>query len=99
MWNPLNFIRRPNVDDQTTAHLAYQQSYGYALAGYVGNGGHEVLRSMNATNPATIAVGQTLRTIDPTATGNNALSLNLNPLSKNNLNADADYGNVSNRSF
>ena len=77
----LRFIRRPDINEQNTGHLAYQQYNGYAFAGVNGNGGQGVRRTVNAINPATIAPGNSLVMRDPTVTGNPNTNLGLQPLS------------------
>lgn len=77
----LNFVKRPFVGDQTTAREAYQQSQGYARAGYTGNGGFHTLRTIAATQPAGIAPGPTHKVNDPTVTGNNAGVIGVHQLS------------------
>lgn len=86
MFDVLRFIRRPDINEQNTGHEAFQQYNGYAFAAYNGNGGFTVKRSMNATNPATIAPGPTHKLNDPTVTGNNNVNLELRPLSEDNSN-------------
>ena len=85
----LRFIRRPDINEQNTGHEAYQQYQGYSYAGVNGNGGQGVRRTINAINPATIAVGNTLVKRDPTQTGNPSSSPVVQPLS-------GDNGNISN---
>lgn len=80
----LRFIRRPDINEQNTGHLAYQQYNGYAYAGVNGNGGQGVRRALNATNPATIVPGNSLVFNDPTATGNPNTNLGVQPLSDDN---------------
>lgn len=80
----LRFIRRPDINEQNTGHMAYQQYQGYALAGVNGNGGQGVRRTLNAINPATIAPGNSLVKRDPTVTGNPATALTVQPLSDDN---------------
>lgn len=77
----INFIRRPDINEQNTGHEAYQQYQSYAMAGVNGNGGQGVRRTVNAINPATIAIGPTYVTLDPTATGNPNVNVGTNPLS------------------
>lgn len=77
-----SFIKRPFVGDQTTGRLVYQRSQGLAYSGINGNGGQGVRRSLNAINPANIAVGPTERAFDPTITGNPSDSLGLQSLSE-----------------
>lgn len=79
----LNFIKRPFVGDQTTARDAFQQYQGYAFSGVNGNGGQGVRRSMFATSPAGIAPGPTHKLNDPSATGNDAYSIGVQPLTDN----------------
>lgn len=86
MFDVLRFIRRPDINEQNTGHEAFQQYNGYAYAAYNGNGGFTVKRSMNATNPANIAIGPTHKLNDPTVTGNNNVNLQLIPLSEDNNN-------------
>lgn len=76
----LRFIRRPDINEQNTGHMAYQQYNGYALAGVNGNGGQGVRRSLNAINPATIVPGNSLVRLDPTVTGNPNSNLEIQPL-------------------
>lgn len=75
-----NWIRRPLIDSQGTAQEAYQRSHNYTLSSVNGNGGHGVRSTVNAINPATIAVGPTLKRNDPAATGNNSYGIHLEPL-------------------
>ena len=89
------YKRRPDINEQNTGHMVLEQSAGYAPVAYTGIGGIHVLRSMNATNPASIVPGNSLKLNDPTVTGNNSTGPKLNPLSKSNLNADMEAGLLS----
>jgi hypothetical protein len=80
----INFIRRPEINEQNTGRYAFQQYNGYARAAYNGNGGFTVNRSMNASNPANIAVGPTHKLNDPTVTGNPSSSIRLEKLTQEN---------------
>lgn len=82
----INLVKRPFVGDQTTARLALERNQGLAYSGINGNGGQGVRRSLNACNPATVAVGPTLRPFDPTITGNPADTLGMQSLTDNTSN-------------
>lgn len=82
----INFIRRPDINEQNTGHEAYQQYNGYSYAGINGNGGQGVRRTLNAINPATIVPGNSLVKRDPTQTGNPAWSPVIQPLTGDNTN-------------
>lgn len=81
----LRFIKRPEINEQNTGRDAFQQYQGYSRSDVKGNGGWMVLRSMNATNPANIAVGNTLKRNDPTVTGNVGDTIPLLPLSQESV--------------
>lgn len=87
----LRFILRPDINEQNTGHLAYQQYNGYAYAGVNGNGGQGVRRTVNAINPATIVPGNSLVHRDPTVTGNPNSNIGVQPLSD-----DSSTGSISN---
>lgn len=77
------FDKRPEINEQNTGRMAYQQSMGYAPVSNTGVGGQMVLRTIDAFQPANIAVGPTLKLVDPSVTGNNAYGLTTQPLSEN----------------
>ena len=81
----LRFIKRPDINEQNTGREAYQRYQGLAYADVSGNGGFNFQRFLNATNPANIAVGNTLKVNDPTVTGNVGDSVPLLPLSPENI--------------
>lgn len=78
IWDLLS--KRPIVGEQTTARLALSQSQGYAYSGINGDAGFTVLRGIRATAPAGIVPGPSHRLIDPTVTGNNAWTVDLEAL-------------------
>lgn len=80
MFRFLQFKKRPFVGEQGTGRLAYQKSMGLALAGANGGAGIAALRTLNATNPASVVIGPTYRNQDPTVTGNPNTNLVLQPL-------------------
>lgn len=80
--NVLNFVKRPFVGEQTTARDAYLGYQSYAFAGMNGNGGQTVRRTIAPMQPAGIVPGNTLKLNDPTATGNVARNVVVQPLSE-----------------
>jgi len=89
------FKRRPDINAQNTGHEAFQRVLGLGPTYIMGNGGIGVMRSLNATNAATLMVGPTYKVNDPTVTGNVSGSPALQPLSDPNANLiSAVTGNI-----
>lgn len=83
------FKKRPIIQEQNTGRMAFQRPMGLTFAPANGGAGIQVLRSLNATNPATVAVGPTHRLEDPTVTGNNNVNIVLQPLTNPNDNINS----------
>ena len=83
MLRVLEFIKRPFVGEQGTGRLAYQKSQGLTYASANGGAGIAALRTLRATNPASIVIGPSHRLNDPTVTGNTNTNIVLQPLINN----------------
>jgi hypothetical protein len=84
IWSLLT--KRPIVGEQTTERLAFHPYQGLAYSGINGDAGFNAHRSLGATAPMGIVPGPSHKLNDPTVTGNNAWTVDLEALTGGNRN-------------